>query len=168
MAMSDLEKLNIAVGMLTTQADIQSQIDGLRREINNSSEPLVWSVIDLSSVKEFLPLDIKSGWIFVLKKNLASNYHYHPNSTQYTVMLNGQGTSKIGLNYQPLRRFSTSSDSLEKTWQVIASGVPHAFLPDSEDMVVISFHTCDADNLDEVSFDTGNRRVYEPPQPSDQ
>ena len=33
--------------------------------------------------------------------------------------------------------------------------------PEGEDMVVVSFHTCEANELEEVSCETGEKRMYE-------
>ncbi|HEU5240122.1 MAG TPA: hypothetical protein VFU37_23510, partial [Pyrinomonadaceae bacterium] len=54
-----------------------------------------------------------------------------------------------------------STNPVEETWDVIGKGVPHEFFPEKEDMTVVSFHTCEADQLEEVSCDTGEKRLYE-------
>ena len=43
----------------------------------------------------------------------------------------------------------------------IGEGVPHEFFPEGEDMVVVSFHTCAAHELEEVACETGESRLYE-------
>ena len=77
---SDLEKLTAAVEYLIDQKSVLETIDQLSQEIDHSPEPFIWSVIDLSSIARPLPERIKSGWIFVLKKNVSSGCHCHPNS----------------------------------------------------------------------------------------
>jgi hypothetical protein len=44
---------------------------------------------------------------------------------------------------------------------VIGKGVPHEFFPEREAMTVVSFHTCEEDQLEEVACDTGEKRLYE-------
>jgi len=43
---------------------------------------------------------------------------------------------------------------------VIPEGVPHEFFPAGRDVVVVSFHTCDSDELEEISCDSGAARNY--------
>jgi len=149
---NDLEKLNTAVEFLVNQKTIVETIERLDQEIDNSPEPFVWSVIDLSSIPHQLPETIKSGWIFVLKKDVSSGCHYHPNSIQHMITIKGQGMSKVGGEYKPLRT---------NTWVVIEKNLPHEFFPEDENMVVVSFHTCEASELEEIGCETGEKRLYE-------
>jgi mannose-6-phosphate isomerase-like protein (cupin superfamily) len=157
----DLQKLNSAVEFLTNQNSFAQAVNELREEVNHSSEPFVWSVIDLKSIESELPQEIKSGWIFVLKKNVPSGCHYHPNSIQHMVMIEGQGTSKVGEESRRMLQFGSANTSLEDIWYVISEGVPHEFFPEDKDVTVVSFHTCEAEQLEEVACDTGEKRKYE-------
>ena len=40
-------------------------------------------------------------------------------------------------------------------------GIPNEFLPQKENMVVVSFHTCGTTELEGVDCETGAKRVYE-------
>jgi len=157
----DLESLNTAVESLINRKTFLETVAQLSEEITHSPEAFVWSVIDLSSVKRELPEGIRSGWIFVLKKDVSSGCHYHPNSIQHMVMMKGQGMSKIAGEYRRMLQFGSANDSLANKWFVIEKGVPHEFFPEKEDMVVVSFHTCEANELEEVDCETGKSRVYE-------
>src|SRR5215510_6202413 len=156
----DLEKLSSAVEFLLTQKQFLETIQQLSEEINNSEEAFVWSVIDLSSISTDLPEDIRSSWIFVLKKDISSGCHYHPNSIQHMATIKGQGISRIAGEYSRMVQFGPSNDSTEDKWLVIDKGVPHEFFPEKENMVVVSFHTCEASELEEVDCETGEQRVY--------
>lgn len=156
-----LEKLNDAVKLLTNQLPFLETVDRLSEEIRHSQEPFVWSVIDPTSIGGELPEVIKSCWVFVLKKDVPSGCHFHPNSIQHMVMIKGQGQSKVAGTYKTMARFGSPNDSLADIWYVIGKGVPHEFFPEREDMVVVSFHTCEANELEEVSCDTGGKRLYE-------
>ena len=149
---NDLAKLNTAVEFLVNQDAIGKTIARLDHEIDHSPEPFVWSVIDLNSIPHQLPETIKSGWIFVLKKNVSSGCHYHPNSIQHMITIKGGGMSKVGGEYKRL---------LTNTWVVIEKNLPHEFFPEGENMVVVSFHTCEASELEEVGCETGEKRLYE-------
>lgn len=157
----NLEKLNTAVEFLVNRKAFLETVEQLSEEINHSQEPFVWSVIDLSSIDRELPENIRSCWVFVLKQDVPSGCHYHPNSIQHMVTLKGEGMSKVAGEDKRMVRFGSSNDSLADIWHVIGKGVPHEFFPEKENMVVVSFHTCAASELEEVSCETGEKRLYE-------
>lgn len=149
---NDLEKLNAAVEFLIGQKTVLESMEQLDEEADRSQEPFVWSVIELDSIARPLPDTIKSCWIFVLKKNVPSGCHYHPNSIQHMVTIKGQGRQQIGGQSKRMVPFE---------WLIIDKNVPHEFFPEDENMVVISFHTCEANELEEIGCDTGDKRLYE-------
>ncbi|HEY3137854.1 MAG TPA: hypothetical protein VGL29_17645 [Blastocatellia bacterium] len=157
----DLEKLNAAVEFLVNRKSFLDTIEHLSQEISHSQEAFVWSVIDLSSHGRELPEDIRSSWIFVLKKDVPSGCHYHPNSIQHMITIKGQGMSKVAGEHKRIVPFGSSNGSLADKWLVISEGVPHEFFPEKENMVVVSFHTCEATELEEIDCQTGEKRVYE-------
>lgn len=154
-----LPQLNEAVAELIRRSAIHRLIGTLKQQLQHCSEPFVWSTLDLNVQ---LPDAIKSCWIFVLKKDVASGCHYHPNSIQHMVMIEGAGKSKVGGVSGRMKCFAEPDSSLEEIWHVIPEGVPHEFFPEGRDMVVVSFHTCAADELEEISCDSGATRFYEP------
>ena len=157
-----LPQLNEAVAQLVKRPEIHSLVDSLKKQLPQTSEPFVWSTIDLQSITAPLPDSIRSCWIFVLKKDVPSGCHYHPNSIQHMVMVEGDGTSKVGPNSAQMKRFFEPNSSLDDVWYVIPEGMPHEFFPTGRDMVVLSFHTCASDELEEISCDSGTTRNYEP------
>ena len=159
-AVKYLQELNDAVELLVNQKSFAQAVNELSNAVVHSPEPFVWSVVDLNSLESTLPDHIKSCWIFVLKKDVPSGCHYHPNSVQHMVVIKGQGTSKVGEESRRMLMFG-SAHALEDVWYVIGKGVPHEFFPEREDMTVVSFHTCAEDQLEEVACDTGERRLYE-------
>ena len=161
MHFDDLEKLNTAVEFLLNQESFLERIERLNEEINHSRESFVWSVIDLSFIDRQLPECIRSCWLFVLKKDIWTGCHYHSNSIQHMVMVTGQGVSKVAGTHKRMIRFGSTNDSPSDVWCVIDKGVPHEFYPEDSNMVVVSFHTCEANELEEVSCETGEKRLYE-------
>jgi len=155
-----LQNLNDAVEQIVKQNTFSEIVGGLKKELNYSEEPFVWSVLDLDSVNCALPDRIKSGWVFVLKRDVPSGRHYHPNSIQHMVMIEGQGQSCVGNLRKEMVRFGTPGRPLETVWYVINEGVPHEFFPEDAEMVVISFHTCEARELEEVACGSGAERLY--------
>ena len=155
-------QLNEAVAQLITRSEIHNLVDSLKKQLPQTSEPFVWSTLDLQSISPPLPDRIKSCWIFVLKKDVPSGCHYHPNSIQHMVMIEGEGTSKVGAESRQMKLFAEPNCSLDDIWFVIPESVPHEFFPKRRDMVVVSFHTCASDELEEISCDSGATRNYEP------
>jgi mannose-6-phosphate isomerase-like protein (cupin superfamily) len=155
-----LEELNEIVADLITRPAIRDVIDNLKQQLQHTTEPFVWSTIDLEFDNERVPETIRSGWIFVLKKDVPSGCHYHPNSIQHMVMIEGEGRSKVGSLSGQMKHFGEAGSSLDDVWYVIPQGVPHEFFPTGRDMVVVSFHTCAAHELQEISCDSGASRHY--------
>jgi len=155
-----LQNLNDAVEQIVRQKTFSEIVEGLKKELSCSEEPFVWSVIDLNSVNCALPERIKSGWIFVLKRDVPSGCHYHPNSVQHMVMIEGQGQSSVGNFRKEMVRFGTPGQPLETVWYVINEGVHHEFFPEEAEMVVVSLHTCEARELEEVACGSGAERLY--------
>lgn len=161
MNLNDLKKLNTAANLLVNQEAFPETIEQLSEEVRRSQEPFAWSVIDPKSIGVELPEGIKSCWVFVLKEGVSSGCHYHPNSIQHMVAVRGQGVSKVGGTTKRMVRLGSPDASLTDIWYVIDEGVPHEFLPEGEEMVVVSFHTCEAHELEEVACETGQSRLYE-------
>ena len=156
-----LRRLNDAAAEVVAQPAFSQVVDDLKTQLQHTSEPFVWSTIDLQSLTSPLPDNIRSGWIFVLKKDVSSGCHYHPNSVQHMVMIEGEGTSKVGTISGEMKRFGEPVGALDETWYVIPENVPHEFFPRGRDVVVVSFHTCDSEELEEISCDSGATRNYE-------
>ena len=161
MGSTNLRKLNDAVLRLLKQEPVLEVMRKLKEENARSPEPFVWAVLDHSSIGCELPENIKSCWVFVLKKGVPSGCHYHPNSVQHMAMIEGRGESDVAGVRKRMVRLGSANHSLDEIWYVIPEGVPHEFFPEASDMVVISFHTCAAEELEEVSCQTGGSRLYE-------
>jgi mannose-6-phosphate isomerase-like protein (cupin superfamily) len=156
-----LPQLNEAVAELIASPEIPALIDSLKQQLPETAEPFVWSTIDLESITSH-PESIKSCWIFVLKKDVPSGCHFHPNSIQHMVMIEGEGSSEVGGVVREMKRFGDPDSSVDDVWYVIPEGTPHEFFPRGTDVVVISFHTCAPHELQEISCDSGAMREYEP------
>jgi mannose-6-phosphate isomerase-like protein (cupin superfamily) len=156
-----LQNLNDAVEQIVRQQDFGETIQRLKAQLRRHEEPFVWSVIDLSPVMRVLPERIKSGWVFVLKGNVPSGCHYHPNSVQHMVVIEGQGQSSIAGLRKDMIRFGTHGQPLANIWYVIDEGVHHEFFPEETEMVVVSFHTCEAHELEEIDCVAGTKRFYQ-------
>lgn len=78
------------------------------------------------------------------------------------IALNGYGRSNVGGVERMMIPFGSARHSIEEKWYVIGEGVSHDFFPEGEDMTVVSFHTCEAAELEEIDCGSGASRVYEP------
>jgi len=157
-----LKQLNAAVVEILSDPDYPETVARLKDQLATSSEPFVWSVVSLHDrLAALLPDNIKSAWIFVLKKDTPSGTHFHPNSVQHMAVIEGRGRSHVGDKTSQMIRFSDAADP-EDAWIVIGEHVAHEFLPQANDMVVLSFHTCPSDELIEIDATTGRPRIYEP------
>ena len=159
---SDLKKLHAAVESLLRQESFSRAVERLRVDLSGSKGPFVWSTVSLDTISAALPAPIKSCWIFLLKRDVPSGCHYHPNSIQHMIALNGYGRSKVAGVERLMIPFGSAHHSIEEKWYVIGEGVPHEFLPQGEDMTVVSFHTCEAAELEEIACEGGASRIYEP------
>ena len=158
---ADLQKLDTAVAYLLRQESFATTVERLKRALAESKETFVWSTVALDAIRCELPADIKSCWIFHLRKDVPSGCHFHPNSVQHMVMVTGQGLSIVGGKRRTMVSFASSENSLADKWYVIGQDVPHEFIPERVDMTVVSFHTCGANALEEIACETGGKRLYE-------
>jgi len=160
--LTDLEKLHTAVAWLVQQSSFSETVQRLKVKLNDSPEPFVWKTIALNTIPVTLPSTIKSCWVFVLKRDVASGSHYHPNSIQHMVAINGNGRSIVGGVERIIIPFASAQHSIKEKWHIIEKEVPHEFFPEGEDMTVVSFHTSEASELEEVALESGSTRLYEP------
>jgi hypothetical protein len=117
-ALDYLPQLNESVARIIAEPTIHALIDALKEKLKQTSEAFVWSTLDVQIMPGDLPDNIKSCWLFVLKKDTPSGCHYHPNSIQHMVMIEGEGMSKVGSLTQAMKRFGAASCSLADTWYV--------------------------------------------------
>lgn len=137
---------------------ILQMIERLKAEILESDEPFVWEVLPEGLVKEVFSVGVRSGWVFVLKPTCETPPHFHPNSVQFTAVIEGSGRIRVGEEERDVRLFDETS--FKPVWYVIGEGVPHAVSTGGVPMVVVSFHTCPSGELLEVESESGRRRVY--------
>jgi hypothetical protein len=158
---NDLEKLHIAVESLLQQESFSSTVERLNAELSGSPAAFVWATVALDTIGVELPAAIKSCWIVLLKRDVPSGCHYHPNSIQHLIAINGRGHANVGSVSRMMIPFASDRHSLEEQWYVIGQNVPHEFFPEQEDMAVVSFHTCEVTERQEVACGTGENRLYE-------
>ena len=157
-----LHKLHATVESLLQQADFLRTVQKLRGDLSRSPEPFVWSTVNLRTIDVELPEAIKSCWVFLLKKDVPSGCHRHPNSVQHMIAISGEGQAEVDGVSRAIVPIGCDRHSIEDKWFVIAVDAPHEFFPEGEDMAVVSFHTCEITELEEVDCETGRSRHYQP------
>lgn len=156
---TDLPKLTALVKAMLKNRSILSIIEKLKAQLLESNEPFVWETLPERLIGKEFPTSIRSAWIFVLRARYYTSSHYHPNSIQHTAVIEGDGWAKIGNQKVELQVFDPHD--IQPIWYVIGKSVPHEFVTRDSPVVVISFHTCLADELVEVETESGSRRLYE-------
>jgi len=160
MSRADITELHAVVRHLQRQRWFVHMLERLHEELEQASaEPFVWSVLDPERIAVALPMEIRSCWIFLLRDGMPSGRHYHPNSIQHMIALNGRGEAHVGDERRQMLAIDARA-ALEDMWFVIECGEPHEFLPRGEHMAVVSFHTCAADELEEIACGSGGSRHY--------
>jgi len=159
----ELGQLQDVVSDLLREPAFAEASRALHAELGRSREPFVWATIDLATIARPLPPAIRSGWIFALRAGVPSGEHFHPNSTQHIVVISGRGEARVGGVRGRMEPCGAGARA-PRSWFVIPPRVPHEFVPEGEDVLVVSFHTCAAEELEEVSCATGASRMYEGPQ----
>lgn len=159
---SKLRELDAAVAHVVGLEWFGETVAGLEVQLAHTSDTFVWATVELSSIPMQLPGEIKSGWIFHLRRDVPSGAHFHPNSVQRMVMVAGQGDAEVAGMRMRMVPFNAVADVSDR-WLVIEQGAAHEFFPRGEDMTVVSFHTCSPEELEEVECDSGDLRHYEGP-----
>ena len=146
------------LGKLADNKTVASLIEKLKSELRSSPEQFVWKTINEHLAEQELESEFKSAWMFILRKNTPSEAHYHPNSTQYTAVIDGEGNFDLDGVKISLQKFNPM---LPETLFVINKGKPHEFFPGNKDLVVLSLHTVTEDELIEINCSQGKERKYE-------
>lgn len=156
---ADLPKLTALVKEILKNRKVLGIIDDLKAQLLETNEPFLWTTLPENLIGESWPAGIRSAWIFVLRPHYNTSPHYHPNSIQHTAVAEGEGRAKIGDKQVKLELFDPADP--QPIWYVIEKGVSHEFVTGKSPVVVVSFHTCAADELVEVEEESGRTRLYE-------
>lgn len=154
---TDLSKLSSLAKTMLRNRNVLDVIEKMKAQLLDSNEPFVWATLPHQLIGEESPKDIRSAWIFVLRSSYHTSSHYHPNSTQHTAVIDGDGRAKIGNQEVKLQVFNPHD--IRPIWYVIGKRVPHEFVTKESPVVILSFHTRLAHELVEVDTESGSRRL---------
>lgn len=155
----DLEHLTSLTRKGLKKPQISLVINRLKTEILRCADPFIWNVLSEHLLGESLPKGIRSAWIFVIRPGICSPAHYHPNSVQFTTVIEGGGKIKIGEVETEVE--TRSPRGRQPIWYIIPKNASHGVITKDRAMVVFSFHTCISKELLEVETSGGRLRLYE-------
>ena len=156
---------------LVQHAAVRREVDSIADELEvrlaaDRSSALVWQPIELSLYGAAAPPEIRSSWVFVLRRGTTSGAERHPNSIQRVMSYRGSAD----LQTRPAERWlsnrlvSHPDAPLADRWLSIPAGVWHQGVMGDEHWVVVSFHTVPAEELIEERPDEAGegttRRLY--------
>ena len=148
------------IDRLASNKNVISAIAELQKELPHSTEQFVRKTLNELLNEDSDCEEFRSAWLFVIKKNAPSKAHYHPNSIQYTAIIDGPGLCEIGDAKYILQNFNPLNPD---TLYVIAGGTPHEFFPGDKDLVVLSLHTAKPEELIEIDFASGKKELMNKP-----
>ncbi len=146
---------------------IKKQIDAIVKRVEQALENdpkaiMAWEPIPLDLYIQQLPSDIKSSWVFILRKNTTTGAERHPNSIQRMMSYKGSGDfqSKPDLEWNSHFLESDFNGEIEKRWISIPLNVWHQGIVGDENWAVISFHTAEVSELIEERPEEGDASKF--------
>jgi mannose-6-phosphate isomerase-like protein (cupin superfamily) len=139
-----------------------SQVKALIEQVDDRAMmgkvPFAGSPLPESLTAGRLPPGIRSAWVFVQRPKASPPPHKHPNSVQHMAVIAGTGMCRIGRRASVIQPFDPAYP--DQSIYVIPENTPHSLESFNEPLVILSFHTALAEDLEEVDADTGDRRKY--------
>jgi hypothetical protein len=154
-----IEMLDIAVLDKRINQRIDKIVKRVERALENDPKSaMAWEPIPLDLYNQQLTSDIKSCWVFVLRKNTSTGAERHPNSIQRMMSYKGYGDLQTRADFKWVSNLLESDfdGEIEKRWITIPANVWHQGVTGNENWVVISFHTAEVSELIEERFEDGD------------
>ncbi|MHC4779457.1 MAG: hypothetical protein ACYTFG_12865 [Planctomycetota bacterium] len=147
-----LAALDSALASPAARAWIEGTATRVEKRLAESpGAPLAWEAVPLETYPGALPEEIRSSWVFVLRGGTNTGAERHSNSHQRMMAFRGSGdfqTRTVGPWLSHLL-VDEADASMEERWISIPPGVWHRGIVSPENWVVVSFHTVEADQLEE-------------------
>jgi len=123
-----------------------------------------WEPVPLDLYGASLPSEIRSSWVFVLRRGVTTGAERHPNSIQRMVSWSGSGDFQVhdGGRWRSHRLVSDPSAALEARWISIPPETWHQGVVGERDWLVVSFHTVAAQELIEERPDPSDPDPFHP------
>jgi hypothetical protein len=128
------------------------------------SEIEAWEPVPLDQYGATLPREIRSSWVFVLRRGVTTGAERHPNSRQRMASWSGSGNFQVhdGRRWVSHRLVSEADAPLEARWLSIPEETWHQGVVGDQDWLVVSFHTVAAEDLVEERPDSADPDPFHP------
>lgn len=160
-----LQSLDAAVTAPGAAASLQSICARVLATLaRGPSEIEAWEAVPLELYAAALPSDIKSSWVFVLRRGVTTGAERHPNSRQRMASWSGGGDFQVhdGERWRSHVLVSDPRAPLEERWISIPPETWHQGVVGEEDWLVVSFHTVAAEELIEERPDPADPDPFHP------
>ncbi len=154
-----LEILDKAVQEETLKKHMEGVIQRVEKALQDAPDAMMsWEPIPLNLYSQKLPDEIKSCWVFNLRKYKTTGAERHPNSIQRMMSYKGTGDfqTKPGETWQSNFLESDRDKDVSKRWLSIPVNVWHQGVVSEQNWVVLSFHTVEVSELIEERADESN------------
>jgi hypothetical protein len=96
-----------------------------------------------------VPGGIRSGWVFLLRADVATGAERHPNSRQRMMSYRGAGDlqTRPGECWESHHLYSDPRLPLQQRWISIPENIWHQAVTPAANWVVVSFHTVPGEEL---------------------
>ena len=139
-----LSRLDAAVSSPATAAALLPICERVLATLARGPEEIeAWESVPLELYGAALPLEIRSSWIFVLRRGVTTGAERHPNSVQRMASLSGGGDFQVhdGERWRSHVLAADPRAPLEERWISIPADTWHQGVVGERDWLVVSFHT---------------------------
>jgi hypothetical protein len=160
-----LERLDAAVASRDAKAALAPIAARVEQTLRRGADAIeAWEVVPLAVYGEGLPTDVRSSWVFVLRRGVTTGAERHPNSRQRMVTWSGGGDFQVhdGERWRSHLLAGPSGQPLESRWISIPPNTWHQGVVSGKDWVVVSFHTVPAEELVEERPDPADPDPFRP------
>jgi len=123
-----------------------------------------WETVPLEVYGSALDPEIRSSWVFVLRRGVTTGAERHPNSRQRMVSWSGGGDFQVhdGVRWVSHLLVNDPAAPLESRWVSIPPDTWHQGVVGERDWLVVSFQTAAAGELVEERPDPGDPDPFHP------
>jgi hypothetical protein len=160
-----LERLDAAVASPSAKEALVPIAARVEKMLQRGPEAIeAWEVVPLYVYGGGLPSDVRSSWVFILRRGVTTGAERHPNSRQRMVTWSGGGDFQVhdGERWRSHLLAGPSEQPLENRWISIPPNTWHQGVVSGEDWVVVSFHTVPAEELVEERPDPADPHPFQP------
>jgi hypothetical protein len=160
-----LQSLDEAVSTSEVSAALRSISERVLATLARGSREIeAWERVPLDLYGAALPSEIRSSWMFVLRRGVTTGAERHPNSRQRMMSWSGHGNFQVhdGTRWRSHRLVSDPSGPLDQRWISIPAETWHQGVVGEQDWLVVSFHTIAAEELIEERPDPADPDPFHP------